>query len=87
MDVKTIMRIKPELRRFLNRFDDCFGRVTTRRYLDLYIEGLVHVTALPGDYYHFDAAHQRLTGEGKSTVAPRRSKYCQIIFINPINNL
>jgi ribonuclease R len=30
---------------------------------DLYIEGLVHVTALPGDYYHFDAAHQRLTGE------------------------
>ena len=31
--------------------------------VDLYIEGLVHVTALPGDYYHFDAAHQRLTGE------------------------
>ncbi len=30
---------------------------------DLYIEGLVHVTALPGDYYRFDAAHQRLTGE------------------------
>jgi ribonuclease R len=31
--------------------------------VDLYIEGLVHVTALPGDYYSFDAAHQRLTGE------------------------
>jgi len=30
---------------------------------DLYIEGLVHITALPGDYYNFDAAHQRLTGE------------------------
>lgn len=30
---------------------------------DLYIEGLVHITALPGDYYHFDMAHQRLTGE------------------------
>jgi ribonuclease R len=30
---------------------------------DLYIEGLVHVTALPGDYYHFDKARQRLTGE------------------------
>jgi len=30
---------------------------------DLYIEGLVHVTALPGDYYNFDAAKQRLTGE------------------------
>jgi ribonuclease R len=31
--------------------------------VDLYIEGLVHVTALPGDYYNFDPAHQRLTGE------------------------
>jgi ribonuclease R len=30
---------------------------------DLYIEGLVHVTALPADYYHFDKARQRLTGE------------------------
>ncbi len=30
---------------------------------DLYIEGLVHVTALPGDYYNFDVARQRLTGE------------------------
>lgn len=30
---------------------------------DLYIEGLVHVTALPGDYYNFDKAHQRLIGE------------------------
>ena len=39
MDAKTIMRIKPELTRFLHRFDDCFGRITTRRYLDLYIEG------------------------------------------------
>ena len=39
MDVKTIMRIKPELTRFLRQFDDCFGRITTRRYLDLYVEG------------------------------------------------
>jgi len=39
MDVKTIMRIKPELTQFLRQFDDCFGRVTTRRYLNLYIEG------------------------------------------------
>ena len=30
---------------------------------DLYIEGLVHISALPGDYYHFDAAKQRLMGE------------------------
>lgn len=39
MDAQTIMRIKPELTRFLHEFDDCFGRITTRRYLDLYIEG------------------------------------------------
>ncbi len=31
--------------------------------VDLYIEGLVHVTALPEDYYAFDKAHQRLVGE------------------------
>ena len=39
MDVQTIMRIRPELTRFLHQFDDCFGRITARRYLDLYIEG------------------------------------------------
>ncbi|MBA1190061.1 ribonuclease R [Pseudomonas entomophila] len=30
---------------------------------DIYVEGLVHVSALPGDYYHFDAVHHRLSGE------------------------
>jgi ribonuclease R len=30
---------------------------------DLYIEGLVHITNLPGDYYRFDHAQQRLVGE------------------------
>ena len=30
---------------------------------DLYIEGLVHVSALGQDFYHFDAAKQRLVGE------------------------
>ncbi|PLW68617.1 ribonuclease R [Pseudohalioglobus lutimaris] len=30
---------------------------------DLFIEGLVHITALPGDYYNYDRAKQRLTGE------------------------
>ena len=39
MDANLILRIKPELTRFLHQFDDCFGRVSTRRYLDLYIEG------------------------------------------------
>jgi len=39
MDAATILRIKPELRQFLRQFDGCFGRVTTRRYLDVYVEG------------------------------------------------
>jgi ribonuclease R len=30
---------------------------------DIYVEGLVHVTALPGDYYHFDPIQHRLSGE------------------------
>lgn len=30
---------------------------------EIYVEGLVHVTALPADYYHFDPVHHRLAGE------------------------
>lgn len=30
---------------------------------DLFVEGLIHITALPSDYYHFEAAKQRLIGE------------------------
>jgi ribonuclease R len=30
---------------------------------ELFVEGLVHITALPGDYYVFDQAKQRLVGE------------------------
>ncbi len=30
---------------------------------DLYIEGLMHISALPGDYYHFDQASSDLIGE------------------------
>lgn len=30
---------------------------------DIFVEGLVHVTALPGDYYHFDPIQHRLSGE------------------------
>ncbi|WP_417225281.1 ribonuclease R [Amphritea sp.] len=35
---------------------------------EVYVEGLIHISALPGDYYHYDAALQRLHGErsGKS---------------------
>ncbi len=30
---------------------------------DIFVEGLVHISSLPGDYYHFDAIHHRLNGE------------------------
>lgn len=30
---------------------------------DLYVEGLIHITNLPHDYYHHDEAHHRLIGE------------------------
>jgi len=30
---------------------------------DIYVEGLVHITALKSDYYHFDAARHLLKGE------------------------
>ena len=30
---------------------------------DIYVEGLIHITALKQDYYHFDAIHHRLIGE------------------------
>lgn len=30
---------------------------------DIYVEGLVHVTGLPDDYYHFDQLHHSLVGE------------------------
>jgi len=29
----------------------------------IYVEGLIHVTSLDHDYYHFDAAHHRMVGE------------------------
>jgi len=29
----------------------------------IYVEGLIHVTSLEHDYYHFDASHHRLVGE------------------------
>jgi len=34
---------------------------------DIYVEGLVHVTSLSNDYYHFDHAKHRLSGERTAT--------------------
>jgi SRSO17 transposase len=39
MDADQIRRLKPELTRFLSRFEDCFARQDTRAYLSVYVEG------------------------------------------------
>ena len=33
------------------------------RWIALYVEGLVHITELGGEYYRFDEARQELRGE------------------------
>jgi ribonuclease R len=35
---------------------------------EVYVDGLVHITALDNDYYHFDPVGHRLTGERTGTV-------------------
>lgn len=35
---------------------------------DIFIDGLVHITSLPQDYYHFSAANHALTGERSKKV-------------------
>jgi SRSO17 transposase len=39
MDVQQIRKLKPKLRQFLKRFDDCFARKDTRAHLPVYISG------------------------------------------------
>ncbi|MFN7098306.1 MAG: ribonuclease R, partial [Gammaproteobacteria bacterium] len=38
-----------------------FGVFVTLK--DIFVDGLLHITSLKGDYYHFDPIHHRLTGE------------------------
>ena len=35
---------------------------------DIHVEGLIHVSALGSDYYHYDPAGHRLTGERSGSV-------------------
>ena len=39
MDADQIRRLKPELTRYLKRFDDCFARKDTRAQMSVYVEG------------------------------------------------
>jgi SRSO17 transposase len=39
MDIPQIRKLKPKLRKFLTRFDDCFPRKDTRAHLPTYVSG------------------------------------------------
>jgi SRSO17 transposase len=39
VDVQQIRKLKPRLRQFLKRFDDCFPRKDTRAHLPVYVSG------------------------------------------------
>src|SRR4051795_9294231 len=39
MDIQQIRKLKPRLREFLKRFDDCFPRKDTRAHLPVYVSG------------------------------------------------
>lgn len=54
-----------------DRIGDTFSGVITAvtnfgvfvELLDVYVEGLIHITSLPSDYYRYEEAHHRLVGE------------------------
>ncbi len=39
MDVQQLRKLRPKLRKFLGRFDDCFPRKDTRAHLPVYVSG------------------------------------------------
>ena len=39
MDADQIRRLRPQLTRYLKRFDDCFARQDTRAHLPVYVRG------------------------------------------------
>lgn len=46
MDANQIRQLKPELTRYLKRFDDCFARRDTRAHFPVYVQG--QLSELPG---------------------------------------
>jgi SRSO17 transposase len=46
MDAEQVLRLKPDLTRFLHEFDDCFARRDTRAHFPKYVEG--QLSELPG---------------------------------------
>lgn len=50
---------------------------------ELYVEGLIHISNLPQDFFHYDASKQRLVGEHSRQVFQLGGKVCiQIAAVN-----
>tara|TARA_R110001592_G_scaffold363321_1_gene683735 strand:+ start:1779 stop:4277 length:2499 start_codon:yes stop_codon:yes gene_type:complete len=66
-DVVNWLKCEYLLSRVGEEFDGVVASVTGFglfvQLMDMYIEGLVHITGLPKDYYYHEAAHHRLIGE------------------------
>ena len=70
-DVVNWLKAEYMLDRVGEEFDGAISGVTGFgvfvRLDDVFVEGLVHITALSNDYYHFDAGKLRLNGERTGT--------------------
>ncbi len=66
-DVVTWLKCEYMLDKIGEQFDGVISGVTSFGFFvelcDVYVEGLVHITSLRRDYFHFDPIHHRLEGE------------------------
>jgi len=66
-DVESWLKCEYLVSRIGEEYDGVVASVTGFglfvQLVDMYIEGLVHITGLPKDYYYHEAAHHRLIGE------------------------
>ena len=66
-DVINWLKCEYMLDKVAEEFDGVISSVTSFGLFvelnEIHIDGLVHITSLANDYYHFDPIHHRLTGE------------------------
>jgi ribonuclease R len=66
-DAEAWLKCEYMMNKIGDSFDGIISSVTSFglfvELVDIYVEGLVHITSLDNDYYHFDPVGHRLTGE------------------------
>ena len=71
-DVVRWLKAEYMMDRIGQEFDGIISGVTDFgifvELLEIYVDGLVHITALGNDYFHFDPVHHRLVGDRTRTV-------------------